>query len=389
MGFASVVGQVFLVIIFMLLFVQLYNVQQSQNKLQTELYSYQKKQLEKQTASQLQIVQVYYNTTWNTTNLEIRNTGSTSFQINNSDLYINGIKFLRNYTSRKFFACYEYSGYRCGEIRFGDNVNNEQASLLLLYHFNNDTQWSQSGGTLTEDYANVAANELTPNNIYLNASGKFDRAYYFNGTNAYANRTNTAQNAFTNTTSYTWSFWIYPTANGNNTRTIISKDAAATGYRIYINASGNLIVQSPNANQIYNCTTAVPLNQWSHVGIVYVGIAAGQTMRFYLNGTSINNQTVNAAFRSDAASQFNLGRNASSLNDYYAGMIDEFAFYNVAKTDSDIQALYRKGVYSGGLYNFDPKEILEIDAYQTLPSGTYTVTYATQEGATVSTTMVV
>ncbi len=388
MGFASVLGQVFLIIIFMLLVAQLYSVQHNQNKIQTELFSYENKQLANQASSKIQFVQAYYNTTWNTTNIEIQNTGSTSFQINVSDLYIGPMKFLRNYTNRKFFACYYYPGYRCGEIRFGDNANNEEASLLLLYHFNNDTQWSSSGGLLIEDFANVAANELTTNNIFLNNSGKFDRAFYYNGINGYANRTNDAQNAFTNTTSYTWSFWIYPTAYGNSTRTFLSKDAAATGYRFYLNATGNIIVQSTNANALFNCTKALPLNQWSHVAIVYVGTAAGQ-VRFYINGTSIVNQSTNSIFRSDAASQFNIGRNASSTNDYYQGLIDEFAFYNVAKADSDIKALYRKGVSSGGLYTFDPGEILEIDAYQTLPSGSYTVTYATQEGAVASTTMVV
>ena len=390
MGFATVVGQAFFIIIFMVLFVQIYSIQHRQNQLQTELFDYQQAHLQKQQQTTLTIMQASYNTTWNTTNIEILNTGSTSFQINNSDLYIGNVKLSRNYTSRKFFACQYYPGYRCGELHFGDNANNEDTGLILLFHFNNDTQWSTTNGMLIEDYASVAVNELTANNMSQNNSGKFDKAYYFNGSNSWANRTNTAQNAFTNTTSYTWSFWINPTAYANPTSTVISKDAAATGYRIYLNSTGFITMQSTNGNARFNCTKAVPLNQWSHIAIVYTGALLGTAQfRCYINGTSIANQSAFSVFRSDAVSQFNLGRNASTTNDYFTGLIDELAVYNVAKTDNDIIALDRKGSYAGALTTFDPNEILEIDAYQTLQSGSYNIVYATQEGAYASSTITV
>lgn len=388
MGFASTIGQVFFVIIFMMAFAQLYLVQHRQNALQTELYAYQKNQLDKQSSTALQLVQVNYNSTWKTTNLQIRNTGSTSIQINNSDLYIDGTKFARSYTSRKFFACYDYTSYRCGELRFGDNANNEEASMLLLYHFNNDSQWSTGNGLLVEEFRNAAANELSRNSAVFNSSGKFDRALYFDGITSYLNRTNTAQTAFTNTTSYTWSFWIYPTAYGNPTSTIVSKNTAAIGYRIYLNSTGNIRLQSINGNFQFNSTVGIPLNQWSHVAIVYTGTAAG-TVAFYVNGTLRNSVVHNSIFRTDSASAFNIGRNVSTTNDYFTGLIDEYAYYNAAKTAADVLALYRKGVYSGGLNNFDPDEILEIDAYINLTSGSHTVSYATQEGASVTGTIIV
>jgi archaellum component FlaF (FlaF/FlaG flagellin family) len=386
MGFASVIGQAFLIIIFILLFAQLYIMQHNQNKIQAELFSYQTNILATQKNTQLALVRADYNDTRNTTNIQIRNSGSTLIQINNSDIYIDDVKFSREYTARKFFACFEYADHRCGEIGFGDNDNQEDTDLQLLFHFNNDSQWESDVAPNIKNYAANSA-DLSHSNIITSSAGKFDKAIQFSAiSQSYLSAANTPQNEFVNTSSYTWSYWINPSAYGNNTRTIMSKNSATSGYSILIDTSANIQIQSASDASLFTCSQSIQLNTWSHVAIVY---EADNTIKCFIDGNLVNSVATNSVFVTDTASQFNIGRNVSTQNDYFQGSIDEFALYNSAKSSTQVKALYRKGLFASGVRNFDPGEVLEIDVYYNLSQGTHIVSYATQEGVGVSATMVI
>lgn len=84
----------------------------------------------------------------------------------------------------------------------------------------------------------------------------------------------------------------------------------------------------------------VTLNTWSHIAMTYD--AASGVNRLYLNGVSVS-QRVRANGIYPTTSRVFIGREDSSNNRFFSGLIDEPTIYSRALTDAEILAIYNAG----------------------------------------------
>ena len=130
---------------------------------------------------------------------------------------------------------------------------------------------------------------------------------------------------------FTLEAWVYPT-NTAGARSIFRKEG---DYNLYLNGgvltsevfpaggTGGSFVQSAASS------TTVPLNQWSHVALVWTGSAAN----FYINGVIY--AATSTTLSSGAISNLNIGM-SSIFGNPFLGSLDELRIWNVARTKCQI-----------------------------------------------------
>lgn len=95
------------------------------------------------------------------------------------------------------------------------------------------------------------------------------------------------------------------------------------------------------------------LNQWNHAVLTYNGALA----ICYINGSADSNTGVITGY--STASQFNLGTNHSSSDNFFNGELDDFRIYATALSATDILAIYNKRANLDNLGNVQVNEIQE------------------------------
>jgi hypothetical protein len=84
--------------------------------------------------------------------------------------------------------------------------------------------------------------------------------------------------------------------------------------------------------------TALALNQWSHLAIVFNGSQA----LFYLNGALVSSKSLNASLTARGR-QLRTGADADTAQ-FYKGILDNVRIYNRALTPSDVQSDMNTGL---------------------------------------------
>jgi hypothetical protein len=77
-------------------------------------------------------------------------------------------------------------------------------------------------------------------------------------------------------------------------------------------------------------TSALPLNQWSHLGIVF----NGTQVQFYLNGALVNTASLNATITAHGQA-LRLGADANTQQ-FFKGLLDDVRVYNRVLTAAEI-----------------------------------------------------
>ena len=138
---------------------------------------------------------------------------------------------------------------------------------------------------------------------------------------------------------FTYMAWVYPTTTSDkNHQMVLSKGQIP--HSIYLSVGGlqvHLYHEGPST--WLDGTTAIPLNQWSHV----VGSWDGVTRKIYLNGIldgSVADATTTAY---ENATPLRIGLRSDGLNSKFNGSIDDARIYNRALTPSEIQVIYQQG----------------------------------------------
>jgi hypothetical protein len=164
--------------------------------------------------------------------------------------------------------------------------------------------------------------------------GKHGRALSFDGTNDWV--TVPDANSLDLTNAMTLEAWVYPTAGGTAWRTVMFKEQ--TGDLVY-GLYANRNTQVPNA-QVYvggsaregNGTSALPLNQWSHLAATY----DGTTLRLYVNGIQVGTLAVAGAMQASNG-VLRIGGN-NIWGEYFQGRIDDLMIYNRVLSAGEVQA---------------------------------------------------
>ncbi len=123
--------------------------------------------------------------------------------------------------------------------------------------------------------------------------------------------------------------WIYPRSYPNSgLLTIASKDE---NYEYHLNTNGT--INWWYSFGAFNSTAAAPLNQWTHIALVYR--SGSQTI--YINGVAAgtNNSTGNLITQNDP---FFIGTDLNFDSRTFDGFIDEVRIYNQALTASQVQS---------------------------------------------------
>ncbi|MFT3746155.1 MAG: hypothetical protein QM785_17930 [Pyrinomonadaceae bacterium] len=172
----------------------------------------------------------------------------------------------------------------------------------------------------------------TPTGNVTYPAGRVGQAFSFPGGESYVTlpTINLGQ-------SFSLEFWMNPTLGGAPYKHLISNDFGSPNFgALYFVADS---ISYWKQGSILGSSGTLPLNQWTHVALVYDGSVA----RLYINGvldrtsgqfsTQFNNQV-----------RFADGMNRdSSLT--YQGLLDEVSFYDAAITSADVQAIYNAGSF--------------------------------------------
>ena len=271
-----------------------------------------------------------YNTVWSTTAVFrdpaawyhvvlVLDTTQAS-QANMAKLYVNGVQqtfsFINynsaiaqntlwgiNYTVAHSLGTYTGASYFDGEMAEINFVDGQALAATSFGAFSTYNQW------LPIRYAGTYGT----NGFYLPFSGGTATSYAgsFNGSNQYLTVPNDA--AFTLGATSTTEAWIYVTSTTNNKR-IITNGSNTNSFDLGLyNSTNTVFVAGGNANT----TTAISLNTWTHVAVVF----NSGTLTIYFNGVSQALSGVTTGYSLVASTLSAVFIGAQNAGSYFPGYI--------------------------------------------------------------------
>ncbi len=196
-------------------------------------------------------------------------------------------------------------------------------------------------------------------------NGEVGQAFDFDGSSGYVEVGDLADLDMSN--SFSLECWIYPTGPGSGGGaggTIISKEDE---YEVARFSDGSIqwafASSSPGWTWI-DSGAITPLNQWSHVAVVY----SNGLVNTYLNGVLANTYNGTGAIGNvGAPNDFRIG-GRSWYSQFFQGLIDEVSIYDSALSANDILAIYSAG-HAGKCMDALPPVIVEQPTNQITTEG--------------------
>ena len=150
------------------------------------------------------------------------------------------------------------------------------------------------------------------------------------------------------TGSFTASAWVRTTGSNstNSDKTIIAKHNGLVGYKFSI-LNNNTVRFSTGilpTNRIDSNVT-LPNNVWHHVAVTY----NGTTANLYIDGILDNSNNLTSP--SNTAAEFSIGavyESKTSINDYFAGDIDEIKIFNTVLNANQIRYMMNQEIEKNG-----------------------------------------
>lgn len=252
---------------------------------------------------------------------------------------------------------------------FNKNLSNNATNLVAYYRFNEG-----GGTTATNSCTNTSGIDgtLTNGPLYVASPIQFGtNALEFNGSSNYVELTNRIN---IGTSDFTIEAWVYPQTT--TAGMVFAQDVCGdneqqfrlytTNSKVSFDMSDAASLGAPYSFQLPSTANSVPLNTWTHVAVS----RSGNNYTLYINGVSnatysTGTNTINNQSGADANKRLRIGARGGvsagcGLN-YFNGSIDEVRFWNVARTQTDIQQNYNQEI--------DPTTSANLLAYYTFNQG--------------------
>jgi hypothetical protein len=252
---------------------------------------------------------------------------------------------------------------------FNKNLSNGATGLVAYYRMNNG-----SGTTATNSCSNTAGIDGTLTNGPTWSASPIQfagNALKFNGSSNYVELTNRIN---IGSSDFTIEAWVYP--QSTSAGMVFAQDVCGDGeqqFRLYTNSSkvnfdlsDAAALGAPYSFQLISTASSVPLNTWTHIAVT----RSGNNYTLYINGvsnatTSTGTNTINNQSGADVNKRLRIGSRGGvsagcGLN-YFNGSIDEVRFWNVARTETQIQQNYAREI--------DPASNANLAAYYTFNEG--------------------
>jgi hypothetical protein len=189
-----------------------------------------------------------------------------------------------------------------------------------------------------------------------------DTALSLNGTNQYAEVSDTTGSPFDITGAVTLQAWIYPTTDCNGDQAIISK---FNSYMMYCGANGYLkyVFDADGASWV-GSTSSVKIikNEWHH--IAYTKAVDSTNLLIYVDGYLA--ATVNAGPTTMTPNNENFSIGRAGTGSYFQGLIDDVRVYNSQRSQAQIQA---------DMKTYGPVTDTDLLAYYDFNEGTGSILY--------------
>ena len=209
-------------------------------------------------------------------------------------------------------------------------------SLVVNYDFSKSSSFTRGSGTVT-NIAGTASGNATPYNapIFMNSLGLMS----FNGSTQYLATPNIRPYfKAVNTSvqkSFTMIFWFYPISSTGVLISELDSQTPSGGWH----ASNIEIINGYVKYRIWNgsivtSTTAITLNQWYHVAMVYDGTSVKGYLNGILQGTQVGAREIPPTSQNyliGAGETTNMGTSA-----YGNFNLAQFKIYNLPLTDKDV-----------------------------------------------------
>jgi hypothetical protein len=207
--------------------------------------------------------------------------------------------------------------------------------------------FDEDGGTAVKDYS-VNGNHGTIMGAPEWVDGKFGTALKLNGSTDYVLIQNSDSfNSPAETNGLTMLAWANRTAIRGGWEEVISKwkaGAAGSSYRLHVHETdGNwesFIRNAADANNITITGTPGKEDTWVHLAVTY----DGSTTKIYQDGLMVSSGA-NAGGIHASDLDVSIGKRTGD-NEFFAGIVDEVAIFNVALSEDDIQNIMTKGLES-------------------------------------------
>jgi hypothetical protein len=176
----------------------------------------------------------------------------------------------------------------------------------------------------------------------INLEGKL--SLYFDGINDYIEEDN-GTNIVSGLPEATMMAWIKLDPNFSDYGAIMGQ----TNFWMRVNKTKRLRVEIQDQYSILAAeSTALSLNKWTHIAVVYDGSNTVQKVKLYINGEKVpstNPAGIGSTIPTSSNTKFRIGRNPSNTDitnstaELFKGEIDEVRVFNKALNDDELQKM--------------------------------------------------
>jgi hypothetical protein len=221
---------------------------------------------------------------------------------------------------------------------------------------------AETNGAARDSTANRNNGTLSASGVTQNATGTVNGAYTFTRTSS--GNLDCGTGASLDIGYGTWEAWAYPTDFTTGYGGVISKGYNSAYWFGLSQTSGKVRLHC--AGPAHESTTAVPLNQWTHI----ISTWDGQNVRHYLNGV------LDATVGETGAPRYNLNRYphayiAADLNEspsFFQGRLDEIRVSSLARSSNWVWACWMNsasnGTFAGSFNQYEPVQAIVVDKPQ-------------------------